>query len=68
MVDERTTGTVVRSRLNLRVEPADGDPFEVQVRHAFPTLTARAAVKVGGSVAVRYDPDDHARVVMVVED
>jgi hypothetical protein len=64
VVDERTTGTVVRSRLTLRVEPAGEAPFEVQLRHAFPTQAARAAVRVGGNVSVRYDPDDHRRVVI----
>lgn len=65
VVDERTTGSLVRSRLTLKVEPDSGEPFEVQVRHAFPSLEARSEVKVGGTVAVRYDPDDHARVVLV---
>ncbi len=64
VVDERTTGTVVRSRLTLRVEPTGGPSFEVQLRHAFPTQAARAAVRVGGSVSVRYDPDDHRRVAI----
>jgi hypothetical protein len=64
VVDERTTGTVVRSRLTLRVEPAGGEAFEVQLRHAFPTQAARGAVRVGGRVPVRYDPDDHRRVAI----
>ncbi len=68
VVDERTTGSIVRSRLSLRVEPADGGSFEVQVRHAFQTLAARAKVKVGSTVPVRYDPADHGRVVIVPED
>jgi hypothetical protein len=67
VVDERTTGTVVRSRLSLKVEPENGEPFEVQIRHAFPTLQARSEVKVGGSVPVRFDPDDH-RVVLAPDD
>jgi hypothetical protein len=68
VVDERTTGSIVRSRLSLRVEPVDGDNFEVQVRHAFQSLAARAKVKVGATVPVRYDPKDHTRVVLVPED
>ena len=68
VVDERTTGSIVRSRLNLRVEPGEGEPFEVQVRHAFQSHEARAKVKVGGTVAVRYDPDDHTRVVLAPDD
>jgi hypothetical protein len=64
VVDERTTGSVVRSRLSLRVEPTGAQAFEVQLRHAFPTQAARAAVRVGGSVSVRYDPDDHRRVAI----
>lgn len=67
VVDERTTGTVVRSRLNLQVEPENGEPFEVQIRHAFQTLQARSEVKVGGSVPVRFDPEDH-RVVLAPDD
>ncbi len=67
VVDERTTGTIVRSRLSLRVEPEGADAFEVQVRHAFPTLKARAEVKVGGALNVRFDPDDH-RVVIAPDD
>ena len=65
VVDERTTGSIVRSRLNLRVEPSEGDNFEVQVRHTFQSLAARAKVKVGSTVPVRYDPNDHTRVVLV---
>ena len=67
VVDERTTGSIVRSRLNLRVEPSDGQPFEVTVRHVFPSLGARSQVRVGGKVAVRFDPDDHSRVVIAPE-
>lgn len=67
VVDERTTGTIVRSRLSLRVEPEGQDAFEVQVRHAFPTLKARSEVKVGGALNVRFDPDDH-RVVIAPDD
>ena len=64
VVDERTIGPVTRSRLALRVEPEDGEPFEVTVRVAFQTPESRAAVKVGGSVPVRFDPDDRSRVVV----
>ncbi|MGH9076931.1 MAG: hypothetical protein ACRDY0_05670 [Acidimicrobiales bacterium] len=68
VVDERTTGSIVRSRLSLKVEPAGTDSFEVQVRHAFQSPAARAKVKVGSTIAVRYDPDDHAKVVIVPEE
>ncbi|HYA44206.1 MAG TPA: hypothetical protein VED59_01260, partial [Acidimicrobiales bacterium] len=64
VVDERTLGPVTRSRLTLRVQPAEGEPFEVTTRVAFPTPEARASVKVGGSIPVRYDPADHRRVVV----
>ncbi|MGI8491646.1 MAG: hypothetical protein ACR2KC_01900, partial [Acidimicrobiales bacterium] len=64
VVDERTLGPVTRSRLNLRVEPADGAGFEVTIRVAFPAPQARSSVRVGGTVAVRYDADDHSRVVL----
>jgi hypothetical protein len=64
VVDERTIGPVTRSRLLLRIEPARGDPLEVTVRHAFPTPEARANIKVGGAVPVRYDPDEPRRVVL----
>lgn len=67
VVDERTLGPVTRSRLNLRVEPAEGGPaFEVTLRTAFATPAARARVKVGGTVPVRYDKDDHRRVVLAL--
>ena len=64
VVDERTIGPVTRSRLVLRIEPERGEPLEVTVRHAFATPESRAAVKVGGTVAVRYDPDEPRRVVL----
>ena len=64
VVDERTLGPVTRSRLTLRVEPAEGDAFEVTTRVAFPTPEHRARVKVGATIPVRYDPDDHRRVVV----
>ena len=64
VVDERTIGPVTRSRLTVEITPADGDPFEVTTRVAFPTQEARARVKVGGTVKVHYDKDDHSRVVV----
>ena len=64
VVDERTLGPVTRCRLTLRVEPGEGDPFEVTARVAFPTPEERAKVKVGATVAVRYDAEDHRRVVV----
>ena len=64
VVDERTLGPVTRSRLTLKVEPAEGDAFEVTTRVAFPTPEHRARVKVGATIPVRYDPDDHRRVVV----
>jgi hypothetical protein len=67
VVDERTLGPVTRSRLTLKVKPDDGESFEVTTRVAFPTPEARAQVKVGGTVPVRYDPADHRRVVVDVE-
>ena len=64
VVDERTLGPVTRSRLTLRVEPPEGTAFEVTTRVAFPTPEDRARVKVGGTIPVRYDPNDHRRVVV----
>ncbi|MGH9058076.1 MAG: hypothetical protein ACRDZY_00945 [Acidimicrobiales bacterium] len=64
VVDERTLGPVTRSRLVLSIQATDGDPFEATIRAAFPTPAARAAVKVGGTVAVRYDKDNRTRVVL----
>jgi hypothetical protein len=64
VVDERVVGPVTRSRLNLSIEASDGKVFEITVRHAFPTPAARSKVKVGGTIPVRYDPDDHGRVVV----
>ena len=66
VVDERTIGPVTRSRLTVQVAPSKGEPFEVTTRVAFPTPEARAKVKVGGTVKVRYDKEDHARVVVDV--
>lgn len=66
VVDERTIGPVTRSRLTVEIDPGDGGPFEVTTRVAFPTPDARARVKVGGTVKVRYDKDDHSRVVVDV--
>jgi hypothetical protein len=64
VVDERTIGPVTRSRLVLSVEPENGSPVEVTVRHAFQTPQSRSQVKVGATVAVRYDEDDPRRVVL----
>lgn len=64
VVDERTIGPVTRSRLTVEIRPGDGEPFEVTTRVAFPTHEARAKVKVGGTVKVHYDKDDHSRVVV----
>jgi hypothetical protein len=64
VVDERTLGPVTRSRLTLRVQPAEGEPFEVTTRVAFPTPEERARIKVGGTIPVRYDSYDHRRVVV----
>lgn len=64
VIDERTIGPVTRSRLTVRVEPKDGSAFEVTLRVAFQTPESRARVKVGGTVPVRYDSDDHTRVVV----
>ncbi len=67
VVDERTLGPVTRSRLSLRVKPPSGDEFEVTTRVAFPTPEARARVKVGSTISVRYDHDDRRRVVVDME-
>ena len=64
VVDERTLGPVTRSRLTLRVEPAQGEAFEVTTRVAFQTPEDRAKVKVGRIIPVRYDSEDHRRVVV----
>ena len=67
VIDERTLGPVTRSRLTLRVEPKGAEAFEVTTRVAFPTLEDRARVRVGESIAVRYDSEDHRRVVVDTE-
>lgn len=66
VVDERTIGPVTRSRLTVEISPPGGDPFEVTTRVAFPTQEARARVRVGGTVKVHYDKEDHSRVVVDV--
>jgi hypothetical protein len=64
VVDERTTGPVTRSRLTLEIKPDDGPAFEVTVRVTFSTPESRSRVKVGGTIPVRYDKDDHSKVVI----
>lgn len=64
VVDERTVGPVTRSRLVLAITTAGGEAFEVTTRTAFPSPSARSSVRVGGTVPVRYDPEDHGRVVL----
>ena len=64
VVDERVVGPVTRSRLTLRIEPDGAEGFEVVIRHAFPTPATRAAVRIGGNVPVRYDREDHHRVLL----
>jgi hypothetical protein len=64
VVDERTIGPVTKSRLALEIVPAEGDRFEVTIRHTFSTSEARAKVRVGGTIRVRYDKDDRTKVVM----
>jgi hypothetical protein len=66
VVDERTTGPVTRSRLTLEIRPDDGSAFEVTVRVTFATPESRSRVKVGGTIPVRYDRDDHSKVVVDV--
>jgi hypothetical protein len=66
VVDERVLGPVTRCKLTLRVEPEGEESFEVTTRVAFPTPEQRASVKVGGQVPVRYDADDHHRVVVEI--
>jgi hypothetical protein len=68
VVDERTVGPVTRSRLALRVQPEEDQAFEVTTRVAFPTPEARARVKVGATIPVRYDPADHRRVVVDMDE
>ena len=64
VVDERVVGPVTRSRLTLEINPNGGDAYEVTIRHAFPTPEVRAKVRVGGTIAVRYDKDEHRKVVI----
>jgi len=67
VIDERTLGPVTRCRLTLKVQPDDGQAFEVTTRVAFPTPEDRAKVKVGATVPVRYDSEDHRRVVVEMD-
>ena len=48
VVDERTLGPVTRSKLTLRVQPKEGDAFEVTTRVAFPTPEDRRTSRSGG--------------------
>ena len=66
VVDERVLGPVTRCRLTLRVEPEGEESFEVTTRVAFPTPGQRASINVGTRVPVRYDADDHRRVVVEI--
>jgi hypothetical protein len=64
VVDERIIGPVTKSKLTLRVQPTEGEPFELTARVSFPTPEERARVKVGGTLPIRYDSFDHRRVVV----
>ncbi len=64
VVEERVLGPVTRCKLTVRVEPDGEDSFEVTTRVAFATPEQRASVKVGTKVPVRYDSEDHRRVVV----
>lgn len=64
VVDERTLGSITHSRLNLEVKPEGQPSFEVQLRMTFPNPEARSEVRVGRTVPVRFDPDNHRRVVL----
>jgi hypothetical protein len=68
VVDERTVGLITRSRLTLKIQPAEGDSFEVQTRVAFPTPEARSKARVGGILQVRYDPKHHHRVIVELDE
>lgn len=64
MIDERTLGSITHSRLSLEVKPEGQQSFEVQLRMTFPNPEARSEVRVGSTVPVRFDPDNHRRVVL----
>jgi hypothetical protein len=48
-------------KLRLRVTPEDADPFDVDLEQALPQLEQPRA---GQKVMVRFDPEDHSRVVL----
>jgi hypothetical protein len=48
-------------RTHLRVEPSDGEPFEVRRRFRFPEHTPR---EPGTRLAVVFDPDDREKMIL----
>ncbi|MBS1885753.1 MAG: SHOCT domain-containing protein [Actinobacteria bacterium] len=48
-------------KVRLRVEPTEGEAFEVKTRLVFPQL---GIPRRGGTIAVLYDPDDHDELIL----
>jgi hypothetical protein len=59
--DGIVANTEVLHKTRLRVEPEGQPAFEVHQRFRFPQLAVPA---VGSHVSVRYDPDDHDRIMI----
>jgi Short C-terminal domain len=53
--------TEVLWKLDVKVKPEDGDPFDAHVEAKLPQYTA---LMVGSTVPVLFDPDDHSKVTL----
>jgi hypothetical protein len=58
----------IHQKLKLRVEPEAQDPFEVTLKQVFNDAHGQHIPQEGWSVKVIYDPSDHSKVVIDLEE
>src|SRR5689334_2302967 len=58
----------IHQKLKLRVEPEAQDPFEVTLKQVFNDAHGQHVPQEGWSVKVIYDPSDHSKVVIDLEE
>lgn len=58
----------IHQKLKLRVEPEAQDPFEVTLKQVFNDAHGQHIPQEGWSVKVIYDPSDHSRVVIDLDE
>ena len=58
----------IHQKLKLRVEPDAEEPFEVTLKQVFNDAHGQHIPQQGWSVKVIYDPSDHSRVVIDVDE